>query len=209
MAHIERVINLLLHPASFLLKKMSSRRPDIFFSLRFHATGPMKEANLLQAELAKRNVNAVIINVESGKNIREEVIEKLDQSKLAVLFATADYGAKGTVKFTTREELGFILQENKPFFLIKMCDRYDDPNTRFRLPDAIKHVDWRIGQPMPSDLVAKVIARFESEGGVASVGALAASLASAASVSSSLERKPAATFTPAPAPVATGGVPGV
>ena len=179
---------------------MSSRRPDIFFSLRFNATGPMKEANLLQAELAKFNVNAAIINVESGKSIEKEVIRTLDQSKLAVLFATSDYGVEGTVNFSTHEELAFILQEKKPFFLIKMCDRYDDPVTRFRLPGAIAYVDWRIGQPMPSELVAKVLARFESEGGVASVGALAASLASAASVSSSLERKPAATPSPTPAP---------
>ena len=142
---------------------MSASRPDIFFSLRFNATGPMKEANLLQAELAKRNVNAVIINVESGKSIAAEVIENLHQSKLAVLFATSDYGVKGTVNFSTYEELEFILQEKKPFFLIKMCDRYTDPTTRFRLPDSISYVDWRIGQPMPSDLVAKVIARFDSE----------------------------------------------
>lgn len=155
----------------------------------------MNEAILLKAELAKRGVHAVIVNVESGQSIEEEVIEKIDQCKLAVLFATADYGVKGTVNFSTREELEFIKQEKKPFFLIKMCDSYNDPTTRFRLPDSISYVDWRVGRPIPSDLVAKLIARLESVGGVASVNSLAASLTS----SVNLERKPAATSTPTPA----------
>lgn len=182
--------------------KMPSGDIDVFFSLKFNANGPMREANALKAELQKFNIKAVIINVESGLSIKDEVIESLDKCKMAVLFATADYGEKGTVDFSTKEELEFIKAENKPFFLIKMCEKYDSPITRFSLPPSISYIYWRVGDPLPSDLVAQVIARYRHVCGDSMAGqeSISSRFESALKVSSASAAN-ASTLAVAPAPV--------
>jgi len=95
---------------------------DIFCSLRFGNS--MYEARQVQEKLkAKHNINAVIINVPEGEDIANQVAQKLDKARLVLIFGCETYG-QGTVSFSTKEELRFILSEKKPFFLIKMCDRF-------------------------------------------------------------------------------------
>uniref|UniRef100_A0A7S3G675 Uncharacterized protein n=1 Tax=Palpitomonas bilix TaxID=652834 RepID=A0A7S3G675_9EUKA len=56
----------------------------------------------------------------------------------------------------------FILQEKKPFFLIKMCERFADPSSRFQLPDDTSYVPWTPGKPVPDDLIDKMLDKYQS-----------------------------------------------
>ena len=93
---------------------------SIFFSLRFHDAGPMKEAKLLQEKLKSLDINAVIIDAKVGQDIRRMVFESLGNATMVVIFGTYDYGV-GSCDYSTQQELTMIKDDKKPFFLIKMC----------------------------------------------------------------------------------------
>mmetsp|Transcript_3286 Transcript_3286/g.6423 ORF Transcript_3286/g.6423 Transcript_3286/m.6423 type:complete len:90 (+) Transcript_3286:89-358(+) len=81
---------------------------------------------------------------------------------MIIIMGTEDYGCPGTVNFSTKEELVFILQEKKPFFLIKMCERFEDSKTRFQLPDDTSYVPWTPGKPVPDDLIGKMLDKYQN-----------------------------------------------
>ena len=49
-------------------------------------------------------------------------------------------------RYSTFQELRFIDDERKPFFLIKMCDKFEEAETRFRLNDSIAFIQWMPGK---------------------------------------------------------------
>ena len=55
---------------------------------------------------------------------------------------TKTYGKQTAIKFSTYEELQFIVNESKPYFLIKMCDKFEVADTRFRIPDNTAFIKW-------------------------------------------------------------------
>lgn len=135
---------------------------DILLSLRFNATGPKKEAEQVKRILVERKINAVIINTEAGNNIETEVANALNECKLAVLFANEDYGEETSCDYSTHGELVYIKENNKPFFLIKMCDSYKSPKTRLKLPNAILSTYWEPGTPIPPDLISQILEKYRS-----------------------------------------------
>lgn len=141
--------------------RLMKREPvDIFFSLRFHDHGPMNEAKQLQQLLKEYQINACIVDAENAEDVELLVSSSIAQSKLVVIFGTRDYGTKTTINYSTHNELTFVINERKPFFLIKMCGEFDDSTTRFRLPSSIKYDEWNIGQPVPDGLLEKIIQKF-------------------------------------------------
>jgi hypothetical protein len=60
------------------------------------------------------------------------------------------------------EELRFINHERKPLFLIKMCERFEEPETRFRLDCSVSYCRWLPGRSIPSDLVSKILGKLSS-----------------------------------------------
>ena len=133
---------------------------DIFCSLRFGNS--MAEAKLVQQRLRdEHKLNAVIINVPEGEDIADQVAKKLDEAKLVLIFGCETYGV-GTVSFSTKEELQFVLSEKKPFFLIKMCDRFKEARTRMALHEGIMYTAWKHGEPIPETLVADIARRFNT-----------------------------------------------
>jgi hypothetical protein len=82
---------------------------------------------------------------------------------------TRTYGKDTGAGFSTFEELRFIKNEPKPFFLVKMCERFEEAETRFRLDPSVAYFQWLPGQPMSGDLVPQVLERLSSlTGGVSS-----------------------------------------
>lgn len=108
-----------------------NRKIDIFCSLRFNQTGPIKEAKLVKDLLEKEGLNACIIDTEIGGSILAEVVEKLNECKVVILFANEDYGVDTGCLFSSRYELLWVLDNKKPFFFIKMCDSFLDNQTSF------------------------------------------------------------------------------
>ena len=130
----------------------------IFISLRFGEA--MAEAQQLREALAARGESAFICEVPPGEDIKSVVIDKLAKARLVVVLGTKTYGA-GTVNFSTREEMEFFLSEKTPFFLVKMCDAFEEPRTRFNFGPSVSYIQWFPGDPMPDGLVAAVLTATE------------------------------------------------
>ena len=132
---------------------------QIFCSLRY--TEAMDEAKLVRSALKKEyNINAYICETEVGENIFDEIIANLTRAKLFLIFGSETYGQKTNSQYGTKEELLHVQDEKKPFFLIKMCDTFAVPNTRFILNSTVAYERWKSGTPMPDDLVAKIKEKY-------------------------------------------------
>ena len=88
----------------------------------------------------------------------EVIFLALDSCRLAVLLASETYGAR-TTSFSTYNELNFVIEEPKPFYLIKMCDKWEEATTRLKLGAGIKYKDWRGGAT--EQVVAEIVAQFD------------------------------------------------
>jgi hypothetical protein len=78
---------------------------------------------------------------------------------------TKTYGRDTGAGFCTLQELRFIINERKPFFLIKMCDRFEEAETRFRLDSSISFFPWTCGTEMRPSLVDDILTKLRSVGG--------------------------------------------
>ncbi len=78
---------------------------------------------------------------------------------------TKTYGLKTASGYSTSQELQFIMEEKKPFFFIKMCDRFEIDMTRFYLPNTVSYVLWTPGTPMPGNLVKEIATKLGSLSG--------------------------------------------
>lgn len=133
----------------------------MFITLRFAEAKTHGVA--LQEDLEKLGLKVFLCNVEPGDDIAATVIRALSECKLAVILGTRTYGQKTESGFSTFEELRFIFEENKPFFLVKMCDKFDVVETRFRLTSDISYYRWRPQSPSerpPAQLSQRIIAKL-------------------------------------------------
>ena len=63
----------------------------------------------------------------------------------------------------------FTKSENKPFFLLRMCEKIENATVRLTLPGAYKWVEWRVPQnrnggtaaPIPDGLVDALLEAFD------------------------------------------------
>ena len=53
------------------------------------------------------------------------------------------------------------MDEHKPFFLVKMCERWSQPHVRGQLGERTMYELWMPGEQMPTGLVARVLTRLE------------------------------------------------
>lgn len=128
--------------------------------MRFNSD-PLKEAaSVVQAELAGRGINAVIINTENGLNVEKEVFNKLNLAKLVLIFGSKDYGVDTGLLYCSFKELEFTLAKKKPFFLIKMCPKFENIFTFNRLSESIMSTQWNLGESMPVGLIDDIEKKF-------------------------------------------------
>lgn len=133
---------------------MSPAPYDVFLSLRFGETGA--EAWQLKQGLEDAGLTVFISDVSAGISLHQTISEALTGCRLAVLLASATYG-RATTCFSTREELGCVLDSNKPFYLIKMAEMWEEPVVRMAFSDQIMFKCWKPGTPMPEDLVQGIV----------------------------------------------------
>jgi hypothetical protein len=143
---------------------MADNAPAVFISLRFGEGMP--EAKALQAGLHARGVSAFLCDIPEGQDLANAVVMALTHCKLAVILGTKTYGQKTCSGFSTFEELRFIINEQKPHFLVKMCTEFEEAETRFRLSPDISYFPWQPGsdaerQRLPAGLVDKIIRRLQ------------------------------------------------
>lgn len=114
---------------------------DIFISLRFAEA--LEEAKALTTALQTVGCSVFLCAVPEGDSLLEIVSRALSNSTLAVILGTRTYGQKNSqALFNTFQELTFILEQKKPFFLVKMCEKFSEPHTQLLLSTAISHYPW-------------------------------------------------------------------
>jgi hypothetical protein len=137
-------------------------RKGIFFSLRFNNSVLMAQAEKIQALLRARDIEATIVKVSSGGDIEARIVAGLSTCRLALIFGTEDYGEEGTVHYSTRGELLYILDQKIPFFLLKMCSQFKDQTTCFRLPSAVSYYPLKVGAKADESLISEIVTKYNS-----------------------------------------------
>jgi hypothetical protein len=74
---------------------------------------------------------------------------------------TKTYGKDTGAGFSTYEELSYF-HKRKPFFLVKMCEIFEEAETLLRLHEGVSWFPWFSGRPMPTDLVPKIVEKLAS-----------------------------------------------
>lgn len=134
----------------------------------------MPEAKALKRRLAQRGIQAFLCDVPPGEDIARAVIHALHNCELAVILGTATYGTETKSSFSTFQELRYIFDRKIPYFLVKMCREFRDPEALFRLSSNISYYPWQPTgverQCVPQALVDQIAQRLASvqRGGVAS-----------------------------------------
>lgn len=87
--------------------------------------------------------------------LTEHVYSALDGCKVAVLLASRTYG-RSTTSFSTYHELNFVMDEKKPFYLVKMCESWEEAHVRGKFGTRTSWRWWAPGQPMPNGIVSEI-----------------------------------------------------
>lgn len=140
---------------------------DIFISLRFNEGGknwPLKAAQQLKGALETdpHNLKVFLCDVEAGADIFKTVCHAMAASTMFVIFGSETYGTDTGSKCCTYQELNFIIDEKKEFFLIKMCDKYKVATTLMTFNRDIAYEKWFPfeSQALPGALLANIAKKF-------------------------------------------------
>jgi CheY-like chemotaxis protein len=162
---------------------------DHHIYISFCAREARQEALALQAALKNHGVSAFVRSkaVDYKNEIYDEekmayIATKLAKCELAVIMGTPSYGCHSVQPFSTFDELQFV-KCNKPALgslAVKMCDRFVEPTPQTgKLKSRVlssanmlllasgnsendfrNATQWFAGDPMPKDLVEKIICRL-------------------------------------------------
>jgi hypothetical protein len=132
----------------------------IFISVRFEEA--FKEAEALKTALEARGISTFLCAVHPGGDIALEIVNALRNCQLAIIMGTKTYGKDTGIGYSTFEELRYIHEQRKPFFLVKMCNRFEVEETIFRMGNSVSYFLWLPVCPMPGDLVPKILEKLES-----------------------------------------------
>lgn len=127
----------------------------LFFSLCKEEALP--HASLLKKALSDLEIECtigVLGHAEGGVKDRAEYARKLDAADLVIFFGTRSFGG---------DDLLFVVDERKPFLLLKMCARFDEPLTRLLLNSTEPYVLWpeKDVDGVPETLLAKLLETVE------------------------------------------------
>ncbi len=152
-------------PASATTAPSPPDPPDIFISLRFAEA--LDEAKALKAALTACGANVFLCAVDPGDAIDQAIITALGSCRLVVILATRTYGKATGFPCSTHEELKYIIGHKKPFFLVKMCEEYEEEYAKFHLPVTTMHYLWQPQTPQersraPPQLVEDIMQKLST-----------------------------------------------
>ena len=139
--------------------------PPVFISLRFSEA--MVEGRALQKGLLERGIASFLCDIPAGQDLADAVVTALAHCDLAVILGTTTYGARTKSGFSTFEELRYIFEVGKPYFMVKMCNGFEEAEAEFRLPAGTTAAHWRPTnkderEQLPPGLLDKLILQLES-----------------------------------------------
>jgi hypothetical protein len=141
---------------------------SVFVSVRVNEEAGEDAANKLKDALEAAGISCFVCGgALPGDELAAQIARALAACELFVVLGTIGFGQEGETRFSTREELQFAVEHNKPIFLIKRCDEFADPLTRLYLPASMAHQVWDPCTDMPEDLVGKIKAKLEAAADIA------------------------------------------
>lgn len=126
----------------------------VFISVRFSEA--LEEALALKQCLDDNGIPTFVCALLPGANLLQTIASELEHCELVVVMGTSTYGFKTDSHFCTYQELQYIMTQRKPFFLVKMCDRFNVPSTTLQLTNDIAYFPWTAGTAMPSNIVQSI-----------------------------------------------------
>jgi len=136
---------------------------DIFFSFRLEES--RDEAKELQAMIERTRPGVKCFRSgdnPNGADLGIIIPTALANAKMAIIMGSKTYGKKTESNFSTYEEMHFILREReeKPMFLLKMCEEWEEPQTRLMMGSR-KFKRWEDGQ-VTQALVDEILTRYDT-----------------------------------------------
>jgi hypothetical protein len=172
-------VNACVTPACHLFPFLTDTMPcRIFISLRFAEAGDAGRS--LKEALEACGVPTFLCDIPPGGDLKVAIVSALDECDLAIVMGTKTYGQQTTSNFSTFQEMEFIVDEQKPFFLVKMCDKFEVAQTRFNFPGRISYYPWDGAGKVPDKLLEGIVQKLNDAApskpqiSVASVAAKAA-----------------------------------
>ncbi|EGD76683.1 hypothetical protein PTSG_08034 [Salpingoeca rosetta] len=138
--------------------------------ISFEQSEALEESKALHAALcAHGNVTAFLCDASPGANTAASIVEAIDTCKLVVIMGTSAYGAETGSPINTNKQLWFVVSNNKPLIVVKMCDAYATPHARFHLASGVVPThEWRLEARAslhphpPPRLVDAIVARIRA-----------------------------------------------
>ena len=136
---------------------------DVFISFRFGES--LSLAMALKQALVQRSVRVFLCNVDPGQSIFDHVLHGLSHCKLVVILGSKTYGQRTQSLCSTYEELLFICnrQHGKPFFLLKLCEHFEEPAARMLLHNDVAYMKWQADTQPSTQLIDAIIAKLSVE----------------------------------------------
>jgi len=133
--------------------------PDVFLSYRISETSA--EVRTLRAALQARGLVVFVseADVGIGDNLHGSIAHALDSCTLFVPVASQTYGANSSTACGTMHELLMAIEERKPLYVIKCCERWSEPQVRLAIGNHLVYTRWDPGTPMPPNLVDEIVAK--------------------------------------------------
>eukprot|EP00043_Microstomoeca_roanoka_P024983 m.7224 g.7224 ORF g.7224 m.7224 type:complete len:884 (+) comp5125_c0_seq2:974-3625(+) len=135
----------------------------IFISMKFQEA--RDEALALKSALQQRGISTFVCDDIPTAEMARSVISAIDTAELVVILGTETYGAETSSTFSTHDELAFIINQRKPFYLVKLCDRFVEAGTRFWLPTSLPCFTWKhpskVRSVIPPHLLEDILRKLE------------------------------------------------
>ena len=134
--------------------------PQVFISLRFGEA--FKQGETIKKELEKVGITCFLCAVHEGYSITKAVFTNLVKAELVVILGTATYGKETDSSCSTHQELMYVMDKKKPFFLIKMCDKYEEAAADFYFPSNVAYYPWMPKEHgvLPKELIPRIIEKL-------------------------------------------------
>jgi hypothetical protein len=135
---------------------------QVFLSLRFDEA--MKQGQMMKEALEKRGVTVFLCSVHSGDSILKAVAKNLFEAELVVILGTKTYGKETESSYSTCKELQYTMEKKKPFFLVKMCDCYEEYLADFYFDSTVAYHFWPVKDhgKLPMDLTGAILAKLNN-----------------------------------------------
>ena len=154
-----------IHSAGSHAGQCAPPERSAFLSLRFGEDhGAQVKAEELQAALKRKGVDAKIINMKAGGNIKQEVFSQIEYCSTFIAFGSKHYGEDTGNSASTYKESMYVENlkgdKKKKIILIRMIP-FDEEfehlqgRTFFGMNDL--ELPWMLGKPMPPNLADEII----------------------------------------------------